>query len=248
MQAILPDGITVLAALFLILASFFTSFLTAAVGIGGGLLMLALMAYFLPPLALIPVHGVIQLGSNFSRVLIQRDFIDWQVSSAFSAGSLMGVVIGAYFIIQLEPSILKLLLACFILVMAWIRLPSIKTTGKPMVAMGGVVTTFITMFAGATGPLVAVFLKEMYQDRRQLVATHAAAMTAQHGFKVLAFGFAGFVFSDWLLLVIAMLVTGFLGTRAGTLVLNRLPEQAFRTLFKVSLTLVALDLLRRSIF
>ena len=48
------------------------------------------------------------------------------------------------------------------------------------------------------------------------MATHAAAMVAQHGLKIVAFGLAGFAFGQWLPMVVAMIVTGYLGTRYGT--------------------------------
>ena len=53
----------------LCLASFLGSFITVAFGIGGGALLLALMASMLPPIALIPIHGIIQLGTNATRAL-----------------------------------------------------------------------------------------------------------------------------------------------------------------------------------
>ena len=64
MEAFLPEGLEQGAAFFLVATSFVASFITAAFGIGGGALLLAFMATLVPTAALIPVHGVIQLGSN----------------------------------------------------------------------------------------------------------------------------------------------------------------------------------------
>ena len=68
----LPEGIGPVVAGLLIVASFFTSALTAASGVGGGTLMLMLMGMFVPVAALIPVHGAVQLGSNTGRAVHQR--------------------------------------------------------------------------------------------------------------------------------------------------------------------------------
>lgn len=51
----------------LLVTSFLTSLISGALGIGGGALLLTVLATLLPPAALIPVHGVIQLGSNVGR-------------------------------------------------------------------------------------------------------------------------------------------------------------------------------------
>ena len=41
----------------------FTSFISAAFGIGGGAVFLGLLAIFLNPIALLPVHGSVQIAS-----------------------------------------------------------------------------------------------------------------------------------------------------------------------------------------
>ena len=48
-----------LSEMFLIVAAFFTSMTTAIAGIGGGVMLIAMMPGFLPVAAIIPVHGVV---------------------------------------------------------------------------------------------------------------------------------------------------------------------------------------------
>ena len=115
-------------------------------------------------------------------------------------------------------------------------------------ALVSVVLAFATMFVGATGPLVSAIFANFFQnDRKALVATHAAAMTAQHFLKIVVFGLAGFAFRDWLPLIAAMVLSGYLGTVYGTRLLEQLPEEAFRKWFRIGLTVLALDLIRRGI-
>lgn len=66
LASLLPQGVDGTTALLLVLASFFTSALTAAFGIGGGVAMLGLMASTLNPAVIIAVHGVVRLGSNIA--------------------------------------------------------------------------------------------------------------------------------------------------------------------------------------
>ncbi len=244
MLGFLPEGLTVLSASILIFVSFFTSALTAAVGVGGGLLMLALMTYLIPIAALIPVHGLVQLGSNTGRSYVQRTNIEWRVVRIFLIGSLFGAIAGAFFVTQLPSYLLKGLLGLFILIIVWAKLPKINKPGAALITVGGLVTTFITMFAGATGPLVAVFMSKLFDEHRKMVATHGATMTVQHSLKVLAFGFAGFTFWEWLPVVALIVLSGFVGTKAGTFAMNKLPEEKLKICFRIVMTLVALDLLR----
>jgi uncharacterized protein len=113
--------------------------------------------------------------------------------------------------------------------------------------IGGGVISALSMLVGATGPLVAVFLKAI-PDRQQLVATHAMLMTIQNVFKVVVFVALGFAFATYLPLLVAMIAAGFVGTAIGSRLLVKVPEAAFRWGFKIILTLVALDLVRTAIW
>ena len=96
----LPDGLGQFDLWVLVSMSAFTSMMTAAVGIGGGVLLLAIMAQILPVQALIPVHGLVQLGSNGNRAYMTRQHIDWKMSRLFSLGAIVGAVISVWIVIQ----------------------------------------------------------------------------------------------------------------------------------------------------
>ena len=244
-MALLPPELGTVTAILLIAASFLTSALTAAFGIGGGVALLTLMGYALPVAALIPVHGVVQFGSNAGRLIVQRAHVRWDAVLPFLAGAAVGAAAGAPFVTLSADPPLKIALGLFIIFITWVKLPALARGGAAMFALGGVLTTFATMFFGATGPLTAAFLEKALPDRRQYSGTHAAAMTASHGFKIVAFGFAGFAFGAWIPLIAAMIVSGFLGTMAGARFLLRLPEARFRLVFRIVITVLALDLARR---
>ena len=80
---------------FLIGASFLTSTLTATIGTGGGVVLIALMPGLIPAAAIVPVHGAVQLASNSSRVLLGVSHIDWRVVWPFVGGAVAGAVAGA---------------------------------------------------------------------------------------------------------------------------------------------------------
>lgn len=247
--AFLPEGLGAGPAALLVAASFFTSALTAAFGVGGGVAMLALMGLFVPVAALIPVHGAVQLGSNTGRAWHQRAHVRRDVFGPFVAGSLVGGIAGASFVVQLPDAVLKLVLGAFIIAVTWTRIPGFDRLGRAGLALGSTVTAFATMFVGATGPLLSAFFAQVLpDDRKALVATHAAGMTVQHFLKIVVFGLAGFAFAQWLPLVAAMIASGYLGTVYGSAWLERLPEASFRRWFRIGLTLLALDMIRRGLF
>lgn len=246
-ETLLPAGVPPMIALLLIAISFLTSAFTAAFGIGGGTVMLGALAGAVPPGVIIAVHGLVQVGSNLGRSYVQRAHALWPLVARFTLGSLAGVALGALFVVALPERVLLGLLGVFILAMAWIRKPRIPGLASTGLLIGGALSTFITMFVGATGPFVQALLLPLDLEKRQLIATHAVCTTIQHLLKVFAFGLLGFSFADWLPLVAAMILSGFAGTLAGTRLLERLPERWFLLTIKLVLTIVGLDLLRRAL-
>jgi uncharacterized membrane protein YfcA len=242
--AALPAGLDPWAALGLMAVSFLASLLTAAMGLGGGLLMVAAMAGVLPPAALIPVHGVVQLGSNLGRAVLFRHHARRGIFVWFALGAVIGISIGAAVAVNMPRSTLLTIVAVFVLVTTWApQLGNRPVPEKGFVAVGAV-TAFVTMFVGATGPFLAPFLApERLGDRRATIGTLASCMSLKHGLKIAAFTVAGFAYLPWLPFAAAMIVTGFLGTLAGRAVVVRLPERGFRIGFRLLLTALALRIL-----
>jgi uncharacterized membrane protein YfcA len=240
---LLPDALTPTVAILLLLASALTSMVTATFGAGGGVMLLVIMASWLPPAAIVPVHGMIQLGSNGGRAWMTRSAIDWRVILAFIPGVIIGAFVGAWLLVDLPAYVWQLTIALFVLYLCWgPSLPS-ASFGPVGIAVASAVTSFISLFVGATGPLVAAFIKQIHTDRFRTVATFATAMTLQHAPKALVFGIAGFAFVDWLAFMLAMIACGFAGTWLGLRWLNRLSDRRFNLFFNVILTLLAVRLL-----
>jgi uncharacterized membrane protein YfcA len=235
-MSLLPPELEPLAAILLIAASMGTSFITAAFGIGGGVMLVAIMAVMLPPTALIPVHGVVQLGSNFGRALIMLKHVERSTIPPFLVGSALGAGLGGVVFIQFPPWVVQFGLAGFITWSALGRLPAI---GKGHVFAAGAVSSFLTMFFGATGSFVAATVKGMKLPPLEHLATHSTLMTLQHLLKSLAFGFLGFAFAPWLPFIAAMIASGFLGTVIGRQVLAKMGHRYFQTVLSGILLLLA---------
>jgi len=240
---LLPESLSVLDAAILVFTSFFTSLLTAAAGIGGGVTLLAVMAQIVPAVAIVPIHGVVQLGSNIGRASLMRGDINWKLLLYFLGGSLIGALVGGQVVVSLPVAYLQLILAVFILYATWGPKPGAAVSSEKGVAVGGAISTLLTMFVGATGPFVAAILKPLGLGRMGQVATMSACMVVQHCLKVLVFGLLGFSFSAYLPLVGLMIVIGFLGTIVGRRLLKKVSEDSFKLGLNIILTLLAVRLL-----
>ncbi|MEZ5933420.1 MAG: sulfite exporter TauE/SafE family protein [Alphaproteobacteria bacterium] len=237
-----PDGMALWSGMTLIMASGVTSFIAGAFGLGGGIVLLAIMGSLLPVVVMIPVHGVVQLGSNAGRMLMMLKEINTSIILPFILGSLIGAFAGSVVVVHMPPELLQIGLGLFVLWSIWGRPPALHS-GRSAMAATGLVSTFLTMFFGATGVFVASVIKTFRFDRLTFVATHATCMTFQHGIKVIAFGLLGFAYGEYLPLMLLMIATGFLGTLAGRSVLKRTADERFQLILNGLLTIMALRLL-----
>lgn len=237
------EAIAILAA-----AALATSMLSAIVGMAGGIVLLSVMLLFLEPLVAIPLHGVIQLVSNSSRTIIQRQHVRWPIIGSYGLLLLPGSIGGLFIAQALSPTIARLMIGVFVLVATWS--PGVLLLGahpertdphRRFLAVGGVVG-LVQMTIGATGPLIAPFFLNMGLSRQSIIGTKAACQALGHVVKVLVFGFAGFAFPEYALPLVLLCAMVIVGTWLGSQVLEYVSELWFTRLFKTVLTVVALRL------
>lgn len=240
---LLPDALSLTAAIALIVASALTSAISATFGLGGGVAMLLALLMVAPPAAALPLHGIIQIGSNAGRAFMMRKFIMPALLWWFVPGALLGILLASSIFVAMPVAILQLVLSLFILWSLWAPKPRSRELSNGWFSVVGIFSSFCTMFVGATGPLLAVFLNPSRFGRDATVGTHAACMSLQHGLKVLAFGYLGFVYTHWIPVLLAMVASGLAGTYFGVKLLKCIPEDVFKKLFKVILTMLAFRLL-----
>jgi len=118
------------------------------------------MATLMPAAAVIPVHGVVQVGADVSRAVLQRAHIDWKASAFFILVSVVGVWIGVSIVVTLPTDILRAGLGLFILYAVWGPTVTFVAEGYFTVSLIGLVASFLTMFFGATGVFIAGLLNQ----------------------------------------------------------------------------------------
>lgn len=238
--ALLPPDLAPGIAALLLGMSFIGSLITVAFGIGGGALLLAVMAVTMPPLALIPVHGVVQVGSNLGRAIMLVRHTVWAALPWFVIGSLIGVAIGGNIAMNIPPWVVQVGVGTFIFWSVLAKPP--RWLSRWPILTGGI-SSFLTMFFGATGVFVANYSKSLNLSRYPHVATHATLMSVQHLLKSVTFAFLGFAFAPWWPFIIAMIGAGLIGTLAGSFVLTRMTDKRFHRALDIVLLLIAARLI-----
>lgn len=222
---------------------FFTSCLTATIGMGGGVLLLMLMPGLVPTAAMLPIHAATQLASNVSRAGFGWRDIDPRIMPAFCVGALAGVWLGGEIYQSLDLSWLPLVIGVFILVFTWLPLPLMRGGGHTALALLGFYQSGLGMIAGATGPLGSAVLLKRNRERDWLVVNTAVYMTLNHLLRVSAYFAMGFSFAPWWPLVAGMIIAGIAGSWLGTRLRVFVPQRNFHTFFRLLVSLLALRMI-----
>lgn len=229
-------------------ASLFTAGVSAVLGMAGGIMLLAVMLLFLEPAIAIPIHAIVQLTSNGSRTVIHARRIRLDLLWPYA---LLLLPAGALTlpIVQYAPAdALRLAIGLFVIVATWRRrwlllgFDPDRIPERPRFALVGAGAGALGPLVGATGPFIAPFFLGLGLTRHELIGTKAACQATGHLAKMILFGAAGFAFLDYAGPTAAMALSVVAGTWLGTRLLDRLDDDRFTLLYKVTLTLVAIRL------
>lgn len=223
--------------------SFLTSLMTAAIGVGGGIGLLAVMPQFLPISAVVPVHGLIQMVSNGSRFAFDYKHAKIEILPRYLIGCLSGAAIGYFFIGHFPEKYLSLILGTFILAITWTKLVASLGFVLKNFAIVGFLQTFLSLFVAVTGLISQPILMRMNINKDQVIVTHAMQMSVLHGLKVAAFVFAGFAFMDYAQLIIIMITASTAGSYLGGFLRNRISQPVGAILLKAGVTFFGLKMI-----
>jgi uncharacterized protein len=233
----------IMTELFLGIVTFLTSTIAAIVGVGGGMMLIAILPSFLPLNALIPIHGLTQISSNLSRAVFGYKDVQFEVIPKFLLGSFIGIALFVSILNFISLEYVPLFIGLYILLSLWSQKFNEKIKKYESYFLAGFFQTGLSMVVGATGPLTMTLLLKDYKDKDKVVATSAALMSLTHILKVFVFMYFGFVFFDYIGIIIAMVIGAITGSWAGTKLRNIIDGKKFTIILKVLLSALAIKVI-----
>ena len=240
----------------LILAAFITSSISAVIGMGGGIILLGIMAIIIPDgYMVIALHGVIQLVSNTTRTYVFKNHLNKKIIKEFFIGAILGLALSALIISilikifqvnsanEIKVDILKPMIGCFIIWYLYIKKSRNNNLLNTFIPVG-IISGFSSIFIGATGPLIAPFYLSANISKEEIIANKAACQMISHLGKIPLFliYFNVNYLGEYKILV-PLILAVFIGTNLGKQVLSFIPENIFRKIFKITLTIIAIKLI-----
>ena len=242
--------------IILIISAFITSSISAVIGMGGGIILLGIMAIMIPKgYMVIALHGIIQLVSNTTRTYVFKNYLKKYILKDFMIGALVGLICSAIIVLilinffnvnsasQIKIDFLKPVIGLFILWYLFLK-PLKKKDKKSSFIKVGFISGICSIFIGATGPLIAPFFLNEKLIKENIIANKAACQMISHIGKIPIFIilFEVNYFSEYKLLL-PLIAAVYIGTYFGKKILSHIPERIFTLLFKTALTLISIKLI-----
>jgi len=242
--------------IILIISAFITSSISAVLGMGGGIILLGIMAIIIPNgFMVIALHGIIQLISNTTRTYVFRKYLKKNLIKEFSIGAIIGAGISAFIIFllikffevssanEIKVDFLKPIIGIFIIWYLFLKGEKKEKDSKSFIKVGSI-SGLASVFVGATGPLIAPFFLNSNLTKENIIANKAACQMITHLTKIPLFIlFFNVNYVEEYKLLLPLILAVFIGTNFGKKILKMIPEKLFIKLFKTALFIIAIRLI-----
>ena len=244
----------------LIIAALLTSTLSAMIGMGGGIILLGLMAMLIPHgYIVIALHGMIQLIGNGTRTYVFKNAIKKEIVTKYFSGSLIGLSISSIIVLilihlynvetanEIRFDYLKPLIGIYIIWFIYLRKKN-QSDKSGNFFLVGIIGGLTSIFIGAVGPLIAPFFLRDQLTKENIIANKAACQIITHLGKVPIFiYFFNLNYFEYSTILFPLMISVYIGTNIGKKLLGYIPEKTFKMVFKISLTIIALKLISDAI-
>lgn len=224
------------------IGNFIASFVNAAFATGGVYILLSSSSFVLPLTAAVPLQSAFAFSSLLGRIILFWKEIRWSIVVAFMLGSAIGVFLGTRIFVQLNDSLIGILLGCVLLTLIWFPKVNWRIPLKHPFFPVGIVHSFVGTLFGVGGFLQPLLLRTDLL-KAQLTGTLAACLLSMDIFKIAGYISIGFRYQDYWLHIALATVAGFVGTYVGKRVTHLVSEVTFRRVFRVLISVVAVRML-----
>jgi uncharacterized membrane protein YfcA len=230
--------------LILGVCSIFTSIISAVCGMGGGIVLLSIMTFFLPVSTIVPIHGAVQFVSNSYRTFLLRRFVHKKIFLWFCLGLPVGTILAIKVIksIPTEYALFGIVAVIWYSLFKPKKMPQLKIPHWGFIFVGLLVGV-LGPLVGATGPCIAPFFIRDDLQKESVVATKSSVQFMGHLFKFPTFFYLGFKYHENIDLILILTIAALLGTFIGVRLLGKVSENLFRQIYRLALFAASLRLI-----
>ena len=232
------------------LAACLAGAISTSSGMGGGVLLFAVLSMLMPLNEAIAVHAVAQVFSNGARVVAFRKSIEFGLIPAYALGSAIAIVLVGVMWSSFNPAILNWIVALLLIGYASFE-PAVRAalsnwvkTRRFVFFPAGLFIGATGMFVGAVGPLLTPILRARLTEKQAFIGTKAAMQLWVQSVKTLVFAtLLSFAFGAVMAQMAGIFCGLIIGTAIGRYFVTKISEGVFAILVRSMLVVAAINLM-----
>jgi len=207
------------------------------------MLLIAILPAFLTPSLVIPIHGITQIASNSSRMFFSLPHVKWALFPKFFAGSVIGVLLFGYILLNIPTDYVPLAIGTYILLNLWSPHFSKFFRKFESYYLIGLLQTGLGLVVGAIGPLSLSVLTKELKSKDEIIATSSMFMTISHLAKIPVFALITSALFVNIKLITYMVIGSIVGSLIGTKLRLSASNEKLILAIKILLTVLAIRMI-----
>lgn len=218
-------------------------------GFGSGLIAVPLLAFIFPLMVVVPVLGLLSYGGTIIQSITLRKQAQWKLIFPLIPFSLVGIVLALWLLVNLDQSLLSLLLGIFVIIYSLYSLKPVKSvnSSKFGTVIAGGFGGLIGALFGTGGPFYVMYLKLRRLDKGQFRATIASIFLLDGAIRISAYGSSGLYTQQVMMLTLIFIPVLLMALYAGNHIHVKINEHQFNRVVSLILFFSGIMLVIKSL-
>lgn len=202
-------------------------------GFGSSMLFVPIASYFLDFYSVLGITALFHVSGNLVKIGFFREGIDKRLVLSIGIPAVIFVILGAIISRYIEPSVLEIALACFLITSSLFLLYYRNLNVKPTLinsVTGGTLSGVIAGMLGTGGAIRGAILSAYKLKKEVFIATSAVIDLGIDISRSVVYAGNGYVHQHDLYLVPILFIVSIAGTYIGKKILVFISEQQFRSM------------------
>jgi uncharacterized protein len=185
--------------------------------------------------------ALFHLSSNFSKIWLFRNALNWKIILNIGLPSIIFVVIGGVLSKFIDTILLQIFLSIFLIIFSLlflIKKELIFKTGRRETWIGGSLSGFLAGLLGTGGAIRGLTMAAFNLEKSIFVATSAAIDMGIDLTRSFVYFFNGYLNKTTLIYIPFLLIIGFIGTYIGRYLLSKISQNKFKTISLILILLI----------
>jgi uncharacterized membrane protein YfcA len=214
-------------------------------GFGSSSILLPMAHQFFDYKNAIILVAIYHIFGNASRLSLTYQHWDKRIFFLFGIPSVIATILWASLVEEVNPDILKILLAIVLSIFALYSLwkPEFQVTPTPMIGrIAGALSGFTAWLIGTGGVLRGAFMTMFWLARERYIATIASIALLVDLTRIPLYFGQGFLSTEYLPLIPVLLIIAYIGSYIGKKIVNHIPTELLKRIILMGIILMSISL------